>query len=186
VVTRCLAHTDFQRLLLLRTLFPFCGRGLRHRRWRCPVLHLQPHAPGNVRCLLVWASARPRAGSKGCAHVLSVPGAAVAFASAGKGRRGIPGSYLFSSHCRIKLLNKREKWTIFPTVSSSHVNCIRKYLHVLLWVSTHPVCMHYLFASITTGYIEDFLCITILRHFHSVFENHSFHAHTYVISPRSL
>lgn len=49
---------------------------------------LPPRAPCDVCSLSVRASARPSAGSKCCARVLSVPGAVGAFASAGKGCRG--------------------------------------------------------------------------------------------------
>ncbi|XP_031970760.1 rap guanine nucleotide exchange factor 4 isoform X4 [Corvus kubaryi] len=35
-------------------------------------------------------------------------------------------------------------------------------------------------------YLEAVLCIIVLRHFHSVSENHSFYTYAYVISPRSL
>lgn len=38
----------------------------------------------------------------------------------------LPGSSLSSSHCRIKLWNNEKKHTVFPVVSSSHSNCIRK------------------------------------------------------------
>lgn len=42
------------------------------------------------------------------------------------------------------------------------------------FMDTHKHCIYFRFAVIPTGYLETFLCITTLRHFHLVFENHFF------------
>lgn len=115
---------------------------------------------------------------------------AVAFASARKGCRGY----------RVRLFSPATVGLNFQTKGRSELYSYseffpcriklerpsRMYLHIHLRIPTNPVCVYFLLAYILKSYLEAFLCITILRHFQSVFEHNSFHAHAYVIKPRSL
>lgn len=119
---------------------------LRHHCRRHIILCLPPHAACDVCSPSVWASARPSAGPKCCAHVLSVPGAVVASASAGKGCRGYQ-VHLFSP--AIVGLNFQTKgrsklyflqWVLPLLIVLERPS--RMYLHILLWISINPVCIY--------------------------------------------
>lgn len=138
----------------------------------------------------VQASTRPSAGSKCCAHVLSVPGASVALASAGKESRSYQIRLFsptivginFQTKGRSELYSQQWVLPILIVKEGPSGMC----LHILLCISANAACVYFLFADTSTGYLEAFLYIRVLRHFHSVFESHSFHTCAYVISPRNL
>lgn len=117
--------------------------------------------------------------AKCCAHVLSVPGAIVAFASAGKGYRGCHIHLISPAIVGLNFQAKETRelyfllWVLPILIVLERSS--RMYLHMLLWISTNSVCIDFCFAVIPTGYLEAFLCITVLRHFHSVLKSPCFH-----------